>query len=131
MKIDFRVPTGVQADTLCIFRIQFDPYNYFEIEITTGGYQLVRVIDSQVEAVGGPLPLFGDETTKFHKLTLSYNDSTGHVDAYIDDIKLDGIADRVFSPSFANFQFAFFSFNAEGQYIEREWDNFTFLGEPQ
>jgi hypothetical protein len=129
--IDFRAPTGIQTDTLCIFRLQYDYFNYFDIDITTGGYQLVRVINSQVDAVGGQHPLFGDEITMFHKLKLSYNDSTGHVEAYIDDIKLDGIADRVFSPSFANFQFAFFSFNAEGQYIEREWDNFTFLGETQ
>jgi len=129
--IDFRAPTGIQTDTFGIFRIQFDAYNYLEIGVNTGGYQLVRVIDNQVDAVGSQLPLFGDETTKFHKLKLSYNDSSGHVDAYIDNIKLDGIADRIYSPSFTNLKFIFYALGAEGKYIEREWDNFTFSGEPQ
>lgn len=128
--IDFRAPTGIQADTFGMFRIQFDSLNYFEIGVNAEGYQLVRVINNQVWAFGNPLPLFGDETTNFHKLKLSYNDGSGHVDAYIDNIKLDGIADSIFSTSFANLQFVFYSFSVEGHYIEREWDNFTFSGEP-
>jgi len=123
--INFRAPTGIQDDTASIFRIQFDFFNYFQIQTFPEGYRLVRVLDNQVEAVGSPLPLFGDETTKFHKLKLRYYDKTGHVEAYIDNIQLDGITDNVFSSSFPDFQFAFFSFNVEGQYIKHEWDNFS------
>ena len=126
--IDFRASTGIQTDTFCIFRIQFDPWNYFEIQVTREGYQLLRVIENQLDSAGSKLPLFGDEASKFHNLRLSYKDSTGHVEAYIDDIQLDGIADKVFPTSFADFQFAFFAFSVEGEYMEREWDNFISIG---
>jgi hypothetical protein len=125
VEMDFRAPTGVQTSTPCMFRIQFDPFNYFEIGISNDGYRLVRVIGNQVDATGSPLPLFGDETTNFHRLKLSCKDGTGHVEAFIDNIQLDGIDDRLFSSSFADFRFAFSAFTASGQYIEREWDNFT------
>jgi hypothetical protein len=123
-KIDFCAPTGIQTDTFCIFRIQVDPFNYFQIQVTKEGYQLLRVINNHIDSAGSQLSLFGDETTKFHNLRLSYKDNTGHVEAYIDDTQLDGISDKVLPPSLADFQFAFFAFSAEGQYMEREWDNF-------
>jgi len=122
--IDFRAPTGVSANTYCMFRVQLDPFNYFEIGISEGGYNLTRVIDNQPDASGGCMPLFGNERDVFHRLTLSYVDETGHVEAFLDGIQLDGIQDKQFSSSFADIRFAFFSFSVGGQYIEREWDNF-------
>jgi len=126
--IDFRAPTGIQINTFCMFRVQFDSFNYFEIGIYKEGYALTRCMGPQVDGISAFLPLFGDETTKFHTLELSYKDDTGHIDAFIDDVQADAIGDKKFSASFPDFQFAFYVFSAEGQYIEREWDNFTSSG---
>jgi hypothetical protein len=123
--IDFQAPTGIQTNTFCMFRVYFDAFNYFEIGIYEEGYALTRCMGTSIDAMGTWLPLFGDETTKFHTLKLSYKDDTGHIDAFIDDVQLDGIEDKQFSPSFTQFGFAFYLFGVEGQYIEREWDNFT------
>jgi len=126
--IDFRAPTGIQINNMCMFRVQFDAFNYFEVGIYKQGYALTRCMGPQVDAISTFLPLFGDETTKFHTLKLSYKDDSGHIDAFINDIQVYAIDDKQFSASFTDFRFAFYVFSVEGQYIEREWDNFASSG---
>jgi hypothetical protein len=125
--MDCRSPTGLQANDSS-FRLQFDAFNYIQVQINNGGYGLIRVIGNNVDAVGDSLPLFGDETTNFHRIKLVYKDSSGHVEAFVDDRPLGAIEDKLFSSSLTDFQFVFFNFVVEGQYIEREWDNFTSVG---
>lgn len=128
VQMDFKAPTGIQANPACLFRLQFDFSDYIEVGVYNDGYRLTRVIANEVEASGSLLPLFGNERTEFHRFQLSYKDATGHVEAFVDDIPLGGIDDKRFSSSFVNFEFAFYSSVVHGQYIEREWDNFTSSG---
>jgi len=128
VEMDFKAVSGIQANTSSIFRIQFDPFNYFEIDIYSGGYNLVRVIENQVDAVGIGFPPFGDEATNWHRLKLVYQDSTGHVEGFIDNIQLGGIIDKVFPSSFTTLQFASFVYTVKDQYVEYQWDNFTSTG---
>ena len=130
VEIDFRAPKGIKSS--CLFRIWFDdPYNYFEVEIGNDGYRLGRTINNQVEVSGNALPLFGDETTNFHHLKMTYNDGTGHIEAFVDNIKLDGIADKILPPSFTSISTVFFVQANQGQYIEYEWDNFNSVCQDQ
>ena len=131
VEIDFMAPTGIQDNTSCVFRIQFDFFNYIDISINNVGYKLARVIGNRVDAIGYSIPLFGDETINFHRLKLSYENATGRVDAFIDSIRLDGIPDKAFSSYFTTFKFAFFANSIKDQYIERKWDNFNSIGEDQ
>jgi hypothetical protein len=131
IEMDFKSPTGLQSDPNYIYRIQFDPFNYIQIQVGNDGYRLIRVIANEVDAFGVSLSLFGDETTNFHRLKLSYDDAIGHVEAFVDNVPLGGIYDKTFSAFFVNFQFASYTFVVEGQYIEREFDNFRVSGPRQ
>ena len=122
--MDFRYPTGLRANDSS-FRLQFDSFNYIQVQINNDGYSLLRVIDNIVEAVGDPLPPFGDETTNFHRIKLLYEDSTGHVEAFVDDRPLGVIEDKLVPSSLTDFQFVFYNYVIEGQNIEHEWDNFS------
>ena len=127
VEMDFKAPSGIQS--LCMFRIEFDGYNYFEINISMDGYRLVRVIDNQVEAIGNPIPLFADETTNFHHLKLTYDDETDHIEAFVDSIQLNSITDKIFPPSFKSLSIVFYIHAFQGQDIEYEWDNFNSTSE--
>jgi hypothetical protein len=128
VEMDFKAPTGLQPRPDGIFRLQFDAFNFIQIESDNDGYRLMRVIDHNVDAVGDSLPLFGDERTNFYRIKLVYKDTTGHVEAFVDDHPLSGIEDKIFSSSFTDFNFAFYNFVVAGQYIDREWDNFISVG---
>jgi hypothetical protein len=129
VEMDFRAPSEIQS--LCMLRIGFDGYNYFEIGIGKDGYRLTRVMENQVEATGDLFPLIGDETTNFHHIKLSYNDATGHIEAFIDSILLDGINDKLFPLSFTSINFEFYTHAIKDQYIQYEWDNFNSFCEDQ
>jgi hypothetical protein len=128
VEMDFRSPTGLQDGSDGAFRLQFDAFNYIQVQIGSDGYRLLRAIGNNIGEVGDPLPLFGDETTNFHRIKLVYKDATGHVEAFVDDRPLGGIEDKLFSSSLTDFQFVFYNFVVDGQYIDREWDNFMSIG---
>jgi hypothetical protein len=128
VEMDFKTPTGLQARPDGIFRLLFDAFNFIQVESDNDGYRLMRVIDHNVDAIGDPLPPFGDEVTNFHRIKLVYKDATGHVEAFVDENPLGAIADKLFSSSFTNFWFIYYNYVVDGQYIERKLDNFISIG---